>query len=828
MEFLKFSDDDLLNKIKILIMRKFLYILIAFIGFSYNSSAQVAGDYRSVSSGNWNDPTKWETYNGSAWISTTVYPGENSGTGTVTIMDATEIKISANIPNHIADIFVGTYNPGIVPSAFLTFSAESALSLTVSGNVEIAGELRIDNQNGAKTHTLFIGRNLTVLPLGYDGNPEGTYNEECGCYIYTQGVFQTINEDDKLGVTFNPAGSPSEISSLNSISFQDITFNGTGIQLNTNIDIRGTATFINGIVTPDEGGNVRIIFIDGSTVSGASNVSYVDGFVQKNGDDLFTFPIGNEGVYAPLAISGLVAEETFYAYYRRNSGAGQGPITDPALYSLSDCEFWSLQAPGNVVNSPYNLTAGWTSDVRCGAMAYITNVSDITLARWNHTNWATHGGTGTGTTTNGSVTWSGLTSLGEFTLANLSTSCRTPAGLPTTNITSNSATVNWSAETGAGSYDVDYKSISTNTWTNAATATTSTSINLSGLNSLITYVWRVKANCSSSSSIYREAQFTTLAVSCRPPSGLLTTNITSNSATVNWSAETGAGSYDVDYKSISTNTWTNAATATTSTSINLSGLNSSITYVWRVKANCSSSSSIYSEAQFTTLAVCGSINAYETNNTSAEAKAISLGTTIFAGLSSATDVDWFKVTTPNSSIIALKVSLSNLPADYDLYIYNKSLKLIATSAASGTSDEVVTYNSTARNATYYIKIAGKNGAYNTSQCYNLLAQTISSSAKSRSSASEPVNEITEILNNQLLYPNPASEVVYLRFTSDKEGAANVQILNSANQVVKQYPVSLTKGNNQIQIPVNDIRPGIYLIRINNARFNMIRRFVIAR
>jgi hypothetical protein len=718
-------------------MRKFLYILIAFIGFSYNSSAQVAGDYRSVSSGNWNDPTKWETYNGSAWVSTTVYPGENSGTGTVTIMDATEIKISANIPNHIADIFVGTYNPGIVPSAFLTFSAESALSLTVSGNVEIAGELRVDNQNGAKTHTLFIGRNLTVLPLGYDGNPEGTYNEECGCYIYTQGVFQTINEDDKLGVTFNPAGSPSEISSLNTISFQDITFNGTGIILNSYIDISGTATFINGIVSPGEGVSVSVRFMDGSTVSGASNVSYVDGFVHKYGNDLFTFPIGNEGVYAPLTISGLVGEETFYAYYRRNSGAVQGPITDPALYSLSDCEFWSLQAPGNVVNSPYNLTAGWTSDVRCGAMAYITNVSDITLARWNHTNWGAHGGTGTGTTTNGSVTWSGLTSLGAFTLANLSTSCRTPTGLPTTNITSNSATVNWSAETGAGSYDVDYKSIYTNTWTNAATATTSTSINLSGLNSLITYVWRVKANCSSSSSIYREAQFTTLAV-------------------------------------------------------------------------------------------CGSINAYETNNTSAEAKAISLGTTIFAGLPSATDVDWFKVTTPNSSIIALKVSLSNLPADYDLYLYNKSLKLIATSAASGTSDEVVTYNSTVRSATYYIKIAGKNGAYNTSQCYNLLAQTISSSAKSRSSASEPVNEITEILNNQLLYPNPASEVVYLRFTSDKEGAANVQILNSANQVVKQYPVSLTKGNNQIQIPVNDIRPGIYLIRINNARINMIRRFVIAR
>ena len=128
-------------------------------------------------------------------------------------------------------------------------------------------------------------------------------------------------------------------------------------------------------------------------------------------------------------------------------------------------------------------------------------------------------------------------------------------------------------------------------------------------------------------------------------------------------------------------------------------------------------SSIYN---FTTT-ICNDV--YETNNTSSQAKAISLGNTISAVISSANDIDWFKVTTPNNSNTNLEVNLSNLPADYDLYVYNKSLKLIGSSTNSGTSNEVVIYNSNARKATYYIKVIGKNGAFNTSQCYSLLAQT---------------------------------------------------------------------------------------------------------
>ena len=68
----------------------------------------------------------------------------------------------------------------------------------------------------------------------------------------------------------------------------------------------------------------------------------------------------------------------------------------------------------------------------------------------------------------------------------------------------------------------------------------------------------------------------TAGSSCGAPTGLAASSaITTSGATVSWTAVSGAVSYDVDYKLTSSGTWTNAATATTHTSVNLSGLTAS-------------------------------------------------------------------------------------------------------------------------------------------------------------------------------------------------------------------------------------------------------------
>jgi len=889
-------------------MKKILLILIASIGINFYLSAQSAGDYRSVANGNWNDATKWEMFNGSSWVAASTYPGQNPGTGAVTINLFHEVKITASVPHPVASISTQIFFDEWIYEYYygtLSFGAESSVSLAVAGNIDNSGILNVVDESGSKSHQLFIGGSLN-------------------------GSLNAINGDDNLNVIFNSTLSNVTVTGG---TFHDVTFNGSGFIVQGTMSISGVVAFIRGIVSttgmgtdwawsPESG---LIHFQKGASWSGASSISHVDGWVSKEGNEAFTFPIGDNEIYAPLTISApLGSTERYLAMYRRASGSDIAAVTDPGLFNVSNCEYWNLTSRSS--NGPLDITVGWNSSSSCDASPYIINVPGVTLARFNGS-WSSHGGVATGTSANGSITWSGVTGFNanynSFTFGNVS-SCKTPSGLSTTNVTGNSATITWSPEPGAVSYDVYYNTSpygAIDQWINTATATASTAVNLSGLNQASRYSYRVRANCSSGSSSFRQSEFTTLTVCERPtgltttnianfsatfnwlpvpgatgylielgrgygndwisingvitstsytvsglsstyytwrvraicpegyshyqnsgifwvpysyceqPTWLTTTNITNNSATLNWAAVTNASNYNVEYKHSTSAIWVNAATGITSLSYTLNGLSASTGYDWRVLAICFASvPGNYTQSSFTTLQepppTCNDV--YEINNSSNQAAVISIGNAISAAISSASDIDWFKVTTPNNSNTNLDVRLTNLPADYDLYVYNKSLKLVGSSATTGTSNEVVMYNSKAKNATYYIKVVGNNGAYNASQCYALLAQALTDGSGIVSHTSVAVNEVTEDPNKELLYPNPASDFLYLNFNSTKEELVNLQIVNSIGQLVRQHPVNTSKGQNQVKIRIAGIRPGMYILKINQGDLNITRKFVIAR
>jgi hypothetical protein len=170
----------------------------------------------------------------------------------------------------------------------------------------------------------------------------------------------------------------------------------------------------------------------------------------------------------------------------------------------------------------------------------------------------------------------------NFTIA-VGSSCGTPTGLASSAITTSSATVSWTAVSGATSYAVDYKLNSSGTWTNFSTAQTGVSANLTGLTSGSLYDWRVTATCASGTSSPAAAQFTTTSsATCDAPTGLTSSAITSSSATVSWTTVSGAVSYAVDYKTNASGTWTSFSTAQTGISANITGLTASTLYDWRV------------------------------------------------------------------------------------------------------------------------------------------------------------------------------------------------------------------------------------------------------
>jgi F5/8 type C domain-containing protein/type IX secretion system substrate protein/fibronectin type III domain protein len=98
----------------------------------------------------------------------------------------------------------------------------------------------------------------------------------------------------------------------------------------------------------------------------------------------------------------------------------------------------------------------------------------------------------------------------------LSNPCSSPAGLSATNITQNTATLNWQAVAGATNYTIQYKTSLLSNW--ITRTTTSTSINISALSCNTGYIYTLQATCALGTSAPASGTFTTTActANCGP------------------------------------------------------------------------------------------------------------------------------------------------------------------------------------------------------------------------------------------------------------------------------------------------------------------------
>ena len=304
----------------------------------------------------------------------------------------------------------------------------------------------------------------------------------------------------------------------------------------------------------------------------------------------------------------------------------------------------------------------------------------------------------------------------------------------------------------------------------------------------------------------------TTGTTCGTPSGLTNSTIGTTTATISWGAVSGATSYTLQFKKSTATTWTSVST--TSASYNLTGLTSSTTYNWQVRTNCSSGSSAYiAGTNFTTQASSTSTctDSYETNNSFSAAKSIAANTNITALLNTSTDTDWFKFSN-TSTAKNIRVTLSNLPADYDLRLYNSAGTLLSTSANGGNATEQIKYNN-APVGTYYIRVYGYNGAFNASACYTLRADISSTAFKVNG---EGENIQTESENTFFeVYPNPNKGFFNYKIDSQITGSYSVSVKDSYGRIV--YNESIDKQDQLFESTINleNYSDGIYFVVLDN-------------
>ncbi len=395
------------------------------------------------------------------------------------------------------------------------------------------------------------------------------------------------------------------------------------------------------------------------------------------------------------------------------------------------------------------------------------------------------------------------------TIVGAAPSCGNVTGLNATAIANTGATVNWTAVSGAVSYDVEYKLNASATWTNAATATTGLSVVLSGLTQGSLYDYRVRANCAAATGTYAQAQFTTTSpATCNAPAGLASGSITSGGATVSWTGVSGAISYDVDYKLSTAAAWTNAATTTTATSTVISGLTAGTLYDWRVRTNCSGLSSTYSQAQFTTAAVsvCPGPLDVSTNGTASGAATIPFNTDVKGTISPTGDNDYYKFVINTGGTAT--ITLSTLPGDYDLKLYSSNgTSQLAISQLGSTSSETISRTYTA--GTYYAHVYGYNGANSAATCYTLRVQLGTASVNG-------IEGVEPGLTTVKLFPNPVQDKLNVYIVGDNTPKDFV-LTNAAGKVV--YTQRLTDMITTLDI--QQLLKGIYFVKVTGKKGELI-------
>jgi hypothetical protein len=227
----------------------------------------------------------------------------------------------------------------------------------------------------------------------------------------------------------------------------------------------------------------------------------------------------------------------------------------------------------------------------------------------------------------------------------------------------------------------------------------------------------------------------------------------------------------------------------------------------------------------------------EPNNTIGTARPIEHNSTRSGSIYSSVDEDWFAFRTWDFPYF--KISLWNLPADYDLYLYTTSGVLLASSVNSGTTAEVINYNAGLPNSIYRIKVVSKNGTVDPSVCYLLRAGASSAPISPDSppyGSSANTDEIGSpmemmsippiVLSGVQLYPNPANNQITIEYQAVSSAKAEFSLIDMAGRIWQIKQELIPAGFVQYRMAINRLPQGNYVVKIKHGNMITNRKLTV--
>ena len=364
-------------------------------------------------------------------------------------------------------------------------------------------------------------------------------------------------------------------------------------------------------------------------------------------------------------------------------------------------------------------------------------------------------------------------------------SCGTPDvnTFASTQITTTTAHVAWSAVPGATSYNVQYRVRNSTVYTPVGN-TSNTYADIVGLLPGTNYEFAVQASCGGSTGSYSATGwFTTMSVPvtiCGNVGTPTISTVTSTGSSVSWAAGTNNTSYIFQYKTSAASAWTTVNT--TAMSIPLSGLSPSTTYNVQVTGVCASGQSAAASVAFTTLSNYNCI----------------VPTSRFTSsiTSNAATLNWSATVIADSVIVRYRRSGSNTWT-YRAVVANNGNHLIKIT------------NLTA-NKRYEWGAATKCGTVVGSFSSSITFVTAASAAR----MAAPTDSVTGSIPLKIVaYPNPVTADAYkINITSSKDDACSLYMTDLNGRVVMTRPVETQTGESTLEVPCT-VNNGTYVVTL---------------
>ena len=153
---------------------------------------------------------------------------------------------------------------------------------------------------------------------------------------------QWLNNDTYIEGTgtLTLSGSGDQVVNHNAQSFSRLRISGGGVKIfEADITIEDELILADGILLSDN--NASIIVSTDASISGANDLSFIEGRVIHQGEGNKLFPVGFDGLYLPITLESISGSspEIAVAVFEPNTTNS----TDESLSEVSDLRFWDVE-----------------------------------------------------------------------------------------------------------------------------------------------------------------------------------------------------------------------------------------------------------------------------------------------------------------------------------------------------------------------------------------------------------------------------------------------------------------------------------------------------